>query len=299
MEGGRPRRDAPVVRRVLAHAAESSMGKNQAKTEAPRPWRRNRRWPIATAVVVVAGLVVLAAAASAELTQTGDLFVRFDGGIAPRDLPRDSLSPIAVRIEGTIRTPPGKSPPPLRKIRVALNRAGRLDPRGLPICGRGRIRSATTVQALDACGPSLVGSGGITAVSSFPDQPNYLMRAEVVLFNAVVHGRSAILAHIYQHDPAPITRLVVFKIRRTGGAFGTVIEADIPESINENGYLKTIYLQLQRRFTFQGEDRSYLSASCSTPAGVPVALFPFANASMTFEDGRTLRSIMMRTCRAR
>ena len=182
------------------------MRRTQARAEAPRPRRRT----VAATAVTAAALLARAATATAELTQKGNLFIRFDGGIAPRDLPRDSLAPIAVRIEGTIRTPPGKTPPPLRKIAVALNRAGHLDPRGLPVCGRARIGSATTVQALAACGPSLVGSGGITAVSSFPDQRNYLMRAEVVLFNAVVHGKQAILAHIYQDDPAPITRLVVF-----------------------------------------------------------------------------------------
>ena len=251
------------------------------------------------AVVAVAALLVWAAVASAELTQKGNLFIRFDGWIAPKDLPRDRLAPIAVRIEGTIRTPAGKNPPALRRITVALNKAGRLDTHGLPVCSRGRIRSATTAQALEACGRSLVGSGGITAISSFPEQANYLMRAEVVLFNAVVDGRAAILAHIYQHNPAPITRVVVFKIRHSRGAFGTTLEADIPPSVNENGYLKTVYLQLQRRFAFRGRQRSYLSASCATPADVPVASFPFADASMTFEDGRTLSSTMIRTCRVR
>lgn len=275
------------------------MDRDAANRERSRRRPRRRRAASAAAAVGAAALLALAGSASAELTQKGNLFVRFDGGIAPRDLPRDSLAPIAVRIEGTIRTPAGKSPPSLRRIRVALNKAGRLDPHGLPVCTRGKIRSATTVQALDACGPSLVGSGGITAVSSFPEQGNYLMRAEVVLFNAVVHGAPAILAHIYQHDPAPITRLVVFKIHHTGGPFGTVIEAEIPESVNENGYLKTIYLQLQRRFTVHGKSRSYLSASCATPKDVPVASFPFADASMTFEDGRTLSSTLTRTCRVR
>jgi hypothetical protein len=255
--------------------------------------------PLAVAALALAALAVWAAGASAELTQKGNLFVRFDGGIAPRALPRDALAPIAVRIEGTIRTPAGRTPPPLRRIRIALNKAGRLDPRGLTACSRARLRSTNSVQALGACGPSLVGSGGITAITSFPEQPPYLMRAEVLLFNAVVHGRPAILAHVYQSDPVPVTRLIVFEIGRGRGAFGTVIEGRISEGVNRNGYLKTVYLQFQRRFTFHGQRRSYLSASCATPAGVPVALFPFANASMTFEDGRTLSSTMVRSCRAR
>lgn len=251
------------------------------------------------AVTALALLLLAAASASAELVEKGNLFVKFDGGIAPTTLPRHGRAPISVRIEGTIRTPGKGHHPALRKIRVALNKSGHLETRGLPVCKRSRLSSANTVQALNACGSALVGSGGITAVSSFPEQSPYLMRAEVLLFNAVDHGRPAILAHVFQHDPAPITRVIVFHITHGSGAFGTVIEADVPESVNSNGYMKTIYLQLQRHYTSHGQQRSYLSASCATPAGVPVATFPFAEASMTFDDGRTLSSTLIRSCRGR
>ena len=43
--------------------------------------------------------------------------------------------------------------------------------------------------------------------------------------------------------------------------------------------------------------RSYLSAACDAPAGFPGASFPFAHASMTFADGRTLASTLTRSCR--
>jgi hypothetical protein len=114
-----------------------------------------------------------------------------------------------------------------------------------------------------------------------------------------VGGRRAILAHIFQRDPAPITRIVVFNIRRSRGALGTVISGRLPEVVSRNGYLKTISLQLQRRYRFRGRDRSYLSASCAAPAGFTVATFPFANTSMTFDDGRTLSSTLVRSCAVR
>lgn len=252
-------------------------------------------------VVLLAGLisVLIAATASAELTQKGNIFIRFDGGVTPRSLPRDSLAPIGVRIEGTIRAPARQTPPALRKIKVALNRAGKLDTRGLPICSEGRIKTASAADALAACGSALVGAGGITAVTSLPEQPNYLLRAEMLLFNSVLAGRPAILAHIYQHSPVPNTKLVVFHIRRSPGTFGTVLEATLPESVNRNGYLKSIYLQLQRNFVFQGRRHSYLSANCAAPHGFTAASFPFARASMTFDGGRTLSSTLVRSCRVR
>jgi len=257
--------------------------------------RSGRRLRLGGALVTV--LAFAAIPASAELSQRGDLFVRFDGGISPRALPRKAPAPIGVRIEGTIRVPPGQQHPSLRRIRIALNRAGRLNTAGLPRCQRNQIDPATPTEALAACGSSLVGSGGIIARTALPDQPAATVRAEVLLFNSVDHGRATILAHIYQTEPSPTTRIVSFEIQRRGGTFGTVISGELPESLNHNGYLKSIFLQLERRYLFHGRQRSYLSAACAAPAGFTAATFPFAKASMSFDDGRTLASTLVRSCR--
>jgi hypothetical protein len=240
-----------------------------------------------------------AATAAAELTQKGNLFIRFDGGISPRALPRHELAPISVRIEGTVRVPSGERPS-LRRIRIAVNRAGRLTTQGLPVCGRNQIDPATPSEALAACGPSLVGAGGIVARTSLADdQSATTARADVLLFNSVRDGRPVILGHVYQTQPTPIARSIVFAIRRTGGAFGTVITGEIPKGINNHGYLKSIFLQLERRYVYRGRPRSYLSAACAAPTGFPGATFPFARASMTFEDGRTLSSTLVRSCKVK
>jgi hypothetical protein len=257
---------------------------------------RKRLLKLALAVAILIALAVTTA--SAELSQRGGLFVRFDGGIGPRALPRKALAPISVRIEGTVKVPPGQ-PPSLRQIRVALNRSGHLDTQGLPVCRRQQIESASPTKALSACGPALVGSGGIVARTALADQPASTVRAEVLLFNAVDGGRPAILGHVFQTDPTPITRIVVFRIRHSGGAFGTVITGDLPPSLNRNGYLKSIFLQLERRYTYRGQQRSYLSAACSAPAGFTIATFPFARTSMAFDDGRTLSSTLVRSCKVK
>ena len=260
-----------------------------------KPGRRVAWLLLALGLIAAIG----AGAASAELTQRGDLFIRFDGGISPRALPRADLAPIGVRIEGTIKVPEGQQPPSLRRIRIALNRAGHLDTQGLPRCSRNRIDSVASAEALAACGTSLVGSGGIVARTALPNQQPATVRGEVLLFNGVAGGRPVILAHIYQAAPAPATRVIVFKIRRGGGAFGTVITGEVPPSANRNGHLKSIFLQLERRYAFRGRQRSYLSAACSAPAGFAGATFPFARASMSFDDGRTLSSTLVRSCRVK
>jgi hypothetical protein len=249
---------------------------------------------IVAAVAVLGSIVPLA---QAELTERGDLFVRFKGGIAPNALPRTKLAPIAVSVAGTVKTLSGERPPALRKIRIELNRGGRLDPRGLPACRYRELVAASSQQVLAACKDALVGEGAYAAKTAFPEQASFPSEGHILAFNAVYKGHSAILAHIYGHDPVPISRIIVFRIHRTGGTFGTVLTGMLPDAINHHGYVVGIALRLFRRFDFHGQPRSYLSAACAAPPGFPSAVFPFARASMSFADGRTLSSTLTRSCR--
>ncbi|HEX6456770.1 MAG TPA: hypothetical protein VF009_09670 [Solirubrobacterales bacterium] len=250
-------------------------------------------------IATLALVLLFTGSASAELVAKGNLFIHFDGGIMPKALPRHTLAPIAVRIEGTVRTPKGSVPPAVRRIQIALNREGHLETRGLPVCRRRQIALASPQEALAACGPALVGGGGFTGRMALTGQPTVSFPGQILLFNTRINGHPAALAHISQTQPVVLNRIVVFHIRRTSGTFGTVITGDLPPSLNRNGYLKSIFLQLQRRYVFHGQPRSYLSASCAAPPGFTTAIFPFANASMTFSDGRTLSATMTRTCQVR
>ncbi len=251
-------------------------------------------------VAVVAVVFALAASlAHAELIERGGLFVRFSGGIAPNALPREVRAPIAVSIAGTVRTLSGERPPALRRIVIEINRGGRLDTLGLPVCRRSQIEPSTSQEALATCGPALVGGGSYAAQVAFPEQTDFPSQGQILAFNAVVGGQRAILAHIYGTEPVPITRIIVFHIRDSGGTYGTVLTGSLPVSLNRYGYVKRISLSLHRNFTYRGRARSYLSAACAAPAGFPGATFPFAHASMTFDDGRTLSSTLTRSCKVR
>jgi hypothetical protein len=250
----------------------------------------------AVAVLVAALLCSIVPLAHAELTERGDLFVRFKGGIAPNALPRTKLAPISVSVAGTVKTLSGERPPALRRITIELNRGGKLEPHGLPTCSYRELVAASPEQVLAACRDALVGEGAYAARTAFPEQATFPSEGHILAFNAVYKGHSAILAHVYGGDPVPITRIIVFHIRHTGGTFGTVITGALPDSVNHYGYVAGIALRLFRRFDFHGSRRSYLSAACGAPSGQSRALFPFARASMSFADGRTLSSTLTRSC---
>lgn len=252
---------------------------------------------VALIAVVASAWLLIAAVASAELVERGNLFVKFDGGIAPAALPRTVRAPISVRVDGTVRVLSGERPPALRHISIAINRGGVLDTRGLPTCRRVQIEPATTQQALEACRPALVGEGRYVGALALPEQDRFPLQGRVLAFNAMVDGQRAILAHVYGSDPIPNSRIIVFHIRKGHGTFGTVFSAALPARLNRSGYLKKISLKLRRNFVYEGQKRSYLSAACSAPAGFTSATFPFSKVSMTFADGRRLSSTLIRTCR--
>ncbi len=260
---------------------------------------RGGRRQIAALATTVVAFAALASLAHAELTARGDLFIRFNGGIAPNALPRHARAPISVRMTGVIRTLSGARPPSVRKIGIAINRGGRLDSRGLPVCERREIEPSSSQEALERCGGALVGTGAYVADIAFPEQDAFRSRGRILAFNAVVDGEEAILAHVYGADPVPITRIIVFRIRETEGTYGTVLNGLLPRSLIRWGYLKSISLDLHRTYTYRGQRRSYLSAACAAPPGFPGAVFPFARASMGFEDGRTLSSVLTRSCKVR
>lgn len=250
-----------------------------------------------TALLAVCFLV--ASIARAELIERGDLFVKFDGGIFPTALPRHSKAPITVRVDGTVKTLSGERPPALRFIAIAINKGGRIDTKGLPTCRRSQIEPATSQQALEACGPALVGEGRYLGALALPEQSTFPLQGRVLAFNTVINGKRAILAHVYGSDPIPNSRILVFHIHKSTGTFGTVLTAALPANLNRYGYLKKISLNLRRNFVYGGRKHSYLSAACAAPAGVTIGVFPFVRVSMTFSDGRKLASTLTRTCRVK
>jgi hypothetical protein len=251
----------------------------------------------AAAAVLAALLLLGASLAHAELVERGNLFVKFDGGITPKALPRLAKAPISVRVDGTVRVLSGERPPALRHISIAINRGGILDTRGLPTCRRSELEPATSQQALEACRPALVGEGRYVGALALPEQNRFPLQGRILAFNAVVDGQRAILAHVYGSEPVPNSRIIVFHIRKEHGTFGTVFSAALPARLNRSGYLKKISLNLRRTFFYRGLKRSYLSAACAAPAGFSSAVFPFSRVSMAFADGRRLSSTLIRSCR--
>jgi hypothetical protein len=256
--------------------------------------------PIKATALAASLCLALAALAQAEVSQEGNLRVSFEGKIAPHKLPRIGMAPVSVSLSGDIKTTDASTPPQLRKITLAINRNGRFDNKGLPICHFHQVQPASTQEAREACPRALVGSGSFKANVALPDQSPFPSNGQILAFNGKLHQKPVIFTHIYGTEPLPTSFTLPFELRRRSkGTYSTILSANLPRVAAQWGYISGVSLKLQRRFHYKGEPRSYISAGCPAPRGFPGATFTFAKASFGFEGGKTISSTMTRSCGVR
>jgi DNA-binding beta-propeller fold protein YncE len=244
--------------------------------------------------------VVRRARASASVVvQRGPVRVKFDGKLTPHALPRHGTAPVGIAVDTRISGTKGGTPPQLRRIAIEINRNGHFSAKGLPVCEERAIQPSTTAGARAACGAALVGEGHFAANVKLPEQSPFPSSGKVLAFNGRLHGKPAILAHIYGTQPAPTSYVLPFSIRESRGTYGTVLETSLPNATGDWGYVTGLEMKLHRSFHYHGKKRSYLSAGCPAPAGFPGAAFPLARTSFAFAGGMTLVSTLNQSCRAK
>jgi hypothetical protein len=240
--------------------------------------------------------LLLSQGASAELTQQGKLIVGFDGGLAPKRLPRDKPAPVAVKVEGNVKTTKGAPLPQLRTITVAINRAGRLYDKGLPTCNVKAIQPATEAEAQTLCHRSIVGTGHVSLQAHIEGQHSFPVEGKLLAFNGPrKNGRKIVLAQVYSEDP-PGAFVLTFTLKKQPGLFGTVMSTTLPKEAEGWAYLTHFDMTLDRSYRHKGVVHSYVSAACSAPAGFPGAVFPFAKAAFGFAGGQRLAITVVRSC---
>ncbi len=252
---------------------------------------------IVTLALLLTVVGALAAVARAETIQSGDVRVNFRADFTPTALPRERAAPISVDFEGKISTTDETHPPALDQMRIELNSAGQVDTRGLPRCRTSALQSTSSDQALERCRPALVGKG--TFVAQLPVERDLLVGGRALVFNGTVDGRQGMLIHIFVSDPVRLTLVIPIKISRHQGSFGTVMTTKVPKLAGGSASIVELKLKIGRRYSVGGESRSYLSAACDAPDGFPGAVFPFARSSFSFSDGRTMHTVLSRSCQVR
>lgn len=260
----------------------------------------NRNRLCLTALAALIAVLAIAALAGAEVAQQGNLRVTASGKLSPKALPRTGVAPVSVSVGGQITTTDETLPPTLKTLRVELNRHGRLDYEGLPICDYAKIQPGSSTHALAGCRSALVGSGTFNADITLAGQEPYPTEGKLLVFNGVEKGKPVLYGHIYAPHPFATSFVIVFKVSRLSkGDYGIVFNAPLPKAMKSWGRLTGLSMTLDRRFNYKGKSHSYISSGCPAPKGFHGAPFPLARTSFAFAGGQALSLELSGSCKVR
>lgn len=219
------------------------------------------------AIGVGCALIVTASAlAKPHVIRAGNLFLKDNGGIFPSRLPRHSQVPISARIDAEIGTIDGSHPPAAKTLDIDFDKSIQVNAKGLPACSVGQLTARSTVDAKKACPDAIVGSGEGEVEVALPEQAPFAATGPILFFNGGVHRNTTILfVHTYVSVPAPTAVIVKVKLTRIHrGHYGIQALAEIPAIAGGAGSVVRFKITIDRKFTYRGEKKSYLTASCPT-----------------------------------
>jgi hypothetical protein len=241
-------------------------------------------------MAVVALVAAVVSGASGDTVKAGNLEVSIDGGITPKKLPKKAPGPITLKVKGSIGTTDGTHVPALKTVNLQFDKHGSIYTKGLPTCNPSKLQSTLTAQAKKACGSALVGTGRVSAEIAFPEQAPFDASGPLLIFNGKPKGGNPTLVfHVYAHVPAPTTFVTQGVVKKIHGKYGTEAQIDIPTIVGGQGSLTSFETTVHRTWTYKGQKKSLLLASC--PTGVL-----YAHGDFKFASGTTLSGNVTRPC---
>jgi hypothetical protein len=256
-----------------------------------------------SALLLTSALAALAltSLANAQTKILGNLQLSVSAKLAPKQLPREGTAPIAVSVGWQIAsTDPSQKPAALKSVKIEINRAGILDPTGLPDCPYPQIQPASTQRALTGCKASLVGQGSFSALVGLEGQESYVSKGKMLVFKGTKQGKAVLYGHIYTSYPFAASFVIVFKVsKEKKGTYATTLTATLPANLRNWGLLTEVNMRLARNFSVKGQKRSFLSAGCPAPKGFGAVPFPLARASFAFAGTPQISQTLSETCKVR
>lgn len=249
----------------------------------------SKRAKIATAALATVALgALLVSAAGGEIVRAGNLIISIEGGVSPTKLPKKTPAPITLKVKGSVKTADGSHVPALKTLALQFDKSGHIYTKGLATCTPGKLQSTLTAQAKKACGAALVGSGRVSAEIAFPEQAPFTASGPLLIFNGAPQGKKPVLIfHVYAHVPAPTTFVTTAVISPSSGKYGTSTLVQIPTIVGGQGSLTSFAATIHKTWTYKGQKKSLLLASC--PSGRLIAHGDFTFADQTEISGNIVR----------
>jgi hypothetical protein len=247
------------------------------------------------AAALCCALVLLGAASAAgegALVIVNSIVLRADGGFHPRALPRQRFAPIDFQGHFDIAARGGGKPVALEEAVIDFDRDGRLSAGGLPVCPAERVAEAGPAQARQACPGAIVGTGSIEALIALPSG-TVTASSPLTIFNGPPQaGNPTVVLHARTTVPVPQTFAIVVPIERRPGEFRYRATLALPPIAAGLGAVTHVDVKVGRRFSVNGQRRSYVAAHCSDGILRTHGRFSFA-------DGTIVDGSVEKPCRAR
>jgi hypothetical protein len=265
--------------------------KEKAMKAGSRKRFRSRRAKAALlGLTILALAAVPAAIALGDTVTAGNLTIEVEGVISPTRLPKKEAAPITLTVSGSVKTDDGSHPPALKSVALEFDKAGQIYTKGLPTCDPAKLTATLTAQAKAICGPALVGTGTVSAQILFPEQAPFDASGPLLIFNGKPKGgRPVLVFQVHADVPAPTTFVTTGVISKASGRYGTSTEIAIPTIVGGQGSLTSFKATLHKTWTYKGEKKSLLVASCPTGSLL-------AHGEFTFVEGTRISGDIAKPC---
>jgi hypothetical protein len=226
---------------------------------------RGRRLGVTVGLLTVLVAIALAVGnASAVTVVAGNLLIKVDGATSPKALPRATMAPISFHGSASVATEDGSHIPPAESTHLLVDKHIAIDTTGLPTCSLGQIQATAPAAAMKACGDALIGKGTSTAQVQFPEQASFTAKGPLLAFNGPAEGGyHEQLYYVYADVPVPTALIAVAKVSKASGPYGYAISISIPRIAGGAGSFSGAEFTIDRKWTYQGEQHSFLSAECA------------------------------------
>jgi hypothetical protein len=245
---------------------------------------------------ILAAVGVAAGSASAVTVLAGNLMIKVDGAFSPKALPKSTMTPIGFHGSASIATENGSHIPPALSTEILVDKHIAIDTTGLPTCSLGKIQASPPAAAMKACGDALIGKGTSTAQVQFPEQASFTAKGPLLAFNGPSEGGYGgyheQFYYVYADVPVPTALIAVAKVSKASGPYGYKISVSIPRIAGGAGSFSGAEFTIDRKWTYRGEQHSFLSAECAN------SHFD-AQVEVDFGDGTHMVGDVIQACRAK
>lgn len=216
--------------------------------------------------VALALLVAGSALAEPHVFRVGNLILTDNGGISPTKLPKQRQVPVTATLRASVTTVDGSHLPAAREVLIDVDKNIHVNAEGLPICKDGQLEARDAKAARRICGKAIVGTGSGLVEIAFPEQKPIMVSSPLTMFNGGVEGdEMTIFVHAFITVPVPAAIVTTVKITQIPrGPYGIHTVSKIPVIAGGAGSVTKFNLRVGRKFTYKGEKKSFLTASCPT-----------------------------------